>query len=80
MDLALSKEFRLGRSESRVLQIRFETFNTFNHFNPRNPNTSLNLNFNTKANTNAAFGTVEGTNNGAQIQARHAALSVRIRF
>jgi carboxypeptidase family protein len=76
MDLAVTREFRLGKSESRVLQIRFETFNTFNHFNPSNPNTTLNLNFNNGVNTNANFGTV----NSAQVQARHAALSVRIRF
>ena len=76
MDLSVYKEFRLGKSESRVLQIKFETFNTFNHFNPSNPNTTLNLNFNTGANSNANFGTVTS----AQIQARHATLSARIRF
>ncbi|MBO0862593.1 MAG: hypothetical protein J2P21_29655, partial [Chloracidobacterium sp.] len=76
VDLSLSKEFHLGKSETRVLQIKFETFNAFNHFNPSNPNTSLNLNFNTGANTNANFGTVTG----AQLPARHAALSVRFRF
>lgn len=76
MDLSVYKEFRLGKSESRVLQIKFETFNTFNHFNPSNPNTTLNLNFATGVNTNANFGTVTT----AQVQARHATLSARIRF
>jgi hypothetical protein len=54
-DLSLFKEFRLG-SESRVLQLRIETFNTFNHFNPANPNTGLIYNFTTGAQTNANFG------------------------
>jgi hypothetical protein len=75
IDLALVKEFRLG-SESRILELKAETFNTLNHFNPSNPNTSLTLNYNTGANTNAAFGTITT----AQIDARHMILSVRFRF
>ncbi|MBO0720771.1 MAG: hypothetical protein J2P41_08110, partial [Blastocatellia bacterium] len=76
VDLSLSKEFQLGKSETRVLQIKFEAFNAFNHFNPSNPSTTLNLDFKTGANSNANFGTVTS----AQVQARHAALSVRFRF
>lgn len=74
-DLALSKDFQL-RSESRVLQLRVETFNAFNHFNPSNPNTTLNLNFTTGANTNASYGVISG----AQVQARRVILSLRFRF
>lgn len=75
IDLALAKEFRF-RSESKSLELKVETFNTFNHFNPSNPNSSLTLNFNTGANTNAQFGNI----NGAQIQGRRAILSLRFRF
>src|ERR1035437_2226508 len=57
-------------------EMRVETFNTFNHFNPNNPNTSLTWNFTTGAQTNAAFGTIQG----AQVQARHVALSARFKF
>jgi hypothetical protein len=65
-------------SEKVTLELRAEVFNMFNRFNPSNPNTntSLTLNFANGANTNAAFGTVQS----AQVQARHMALSVRIRF
>jgi hypothetical protein len=76
IDLALAKEFRVGGSETRALEIKVETFNTFNHFNPNNPNTSLTLNFATGANTNAQFGTVSS----AQISARRSILSLRFRF
>jgi len=76
LDLALGKEFRVGGSETRILELKVETFNTFNHFNPSNPNTSLTLNFNTGANTNAAFATISS----AQIGARRAILSLRFRF
>jgi predicted extracellular nuclease len=62
--------------EKVTLEMRVESFNTLNHFNPSNPNTSLTLNFATGANTNAAFGTIQS----AQVQARHMALSARIRF
>ena len=63
-------------AEGKALELRIETFNTLNHFNPNNPNTALTLNFTTGANTNAAFGTIQG----AQIQARRVALSARFRF
>ncbi len=74
VDLSLAKMTRI--KERATLEMRVETFNTFNHFNPSNPNTSLTLNFASGANTNAAFGTIQS----AQVQARHVALSVRIRF
>ncbi len=74
MDMSLAKMTRI--KEKVTLEMRVETFNTFNHFNPSNPNTSLTLNFATGANTNAAFGTIQS----AQVQARHMALSARIRF
>ncbi len=74
MDLSLAKMTRI--KERVTLEMRVETFNTLNHFNPSNPNTSLTLNFATGANTNAAFGTIQS----AQVQARHIALSARIRF
>jgi hypothetical protein len=95
MDLSLYKDFKLG-SETRILQIKIETFNTFNHFNPGNPNTLLTINYATGQNTNAAFGTIPATGltatggvaaagtvpviGGAQVQARHAVLSVRFQF
>ncbi len=74
LDLSLAKMTRI--KEKATLELRVETFNTFNHFNPSNPNSSLTLNFATGANTNAAFGTIQS----AQVQARHLALSARIRF
>ena len=76
VDLALAKDFRLG-SEKRILELKVETFNTLNHFNPGNPNTTLNLNFATGANTNAAFGTITGTQG---VDARRVILSARFRF
>jgi hypothetical protein len=82
VDLSLTKEVRM-KNEQRVLTFRVEAFNAFNHFNPSNPNSSLSLNFSPSClagggcvNTNANFGTITG----AQLQARHAALSVRFRF
>jgi hypothetical protein len=75
-DLAVAKEFNLARESRRTLEIRAEAFNTFNHFNPNNPNTTLTYNFNTGAQNNASFGTIQG----AQVQARRIILSARIRF
>jgi hypothetical protein len=74
VDLSLAKTTRI--KERVTLEMRVESFNTLNHFNPSNPNTSLTLNFASGANTNAAFGTIQS----AQVQARHMALSARIRF
>ena len=85
IDVGLQKDFRIGADDkSKMLSFKFEAFNVFNHFNPGNPNTTLNLNCAAAngyctaggANTNAAFGTITS----AQIQARHAALTVRFRF
>jgi len=74
LDLSLAKTNHI--KERFTTEFRVESFNTFNHFNPSNPNTSLTLNFASGANTNAAFGTIQS----AQVQARHLALSARIRF
>ncbi len=74
LDLSLAKNTRI--KEKVTMELRVESFNTLNHFNPSNPNTSLTLNFASGANTNAAFGTIQS----AQVQARHLALSARIRF
>ncbi|HYW42011.1 MAG TPA: carboxypeptidase-like regulatory domain-containing protein [Bryobacteraceae bacterium] len=74
LDLSLAKMTRI--KEKATLELRVESFNTLNHFNPSNPNTSLTWNFTTGAQTNAAFGTIQS----AQVQARHLALSARIRF
>lgn len=76
LDLSLAKEFRFGNDGKRSLEFRTETFNTLNHFNPNNPNLSLTYNFTTGAQTNAAFGTIQG----AQVQARRMILSVRFKF
>jgi len=70
-----------------VFSFKLEAFNVLNHFNPGNPNTSVAINCNPvngyckapsglQDYTNAVFGTI--TN--AQVQARHAALTVRFRF
>ena len=74
LDLSLAKTNHI--KEKITTELRIESFNTFNHFNPSNPNSSLTLNFANGANTNAAFGTIQS----AQVQARHLALSARIRF
>ncbi len=95
MDFAIYKDFRLGK-ENRILQFKIETFNTLNHFNPGNPSTLLTYNYATGLNTNAAFGTIPATGltatggvaaagtvpaiGGAQIQARHAVVSLRFQF
>ncbi|MDE3168065.1 MAG: carboxypeptidase regulatory-like domain-containing protein [Acidobacteriota bacterium] len=74
LDLSLAKITQIA--ENKSLELRVETFNTLNHFNPTNPNTSLNWNFNTGAQTNAAFGTIQG----AQVDPRRMVLSIRFRF
>lgn len=71
LDLSVAKLFRI--TESKVFEIRAESFNTLNHFNPNNPNTTLTYNFNTDAQNNASFGTTQG----AQVQARRMILSAR---
>ena len=74
LDLALSKEVSI--TERVKLELKGESFNVLNHFNPSNPNTTLNLNFSTGANTNAAFGTITS----AQLDSRRFILSAKIRF
>ncbi len=73
-NLALLKEFHV--TESKRLELKVEAINAFNHFNPSNPNTGLTLNYVTGANTNAAFGTVQGS----QYANRRAILSLRFTF
>lgn len=88
-DISLYKQFRIR--ERGVLEFRAQTFNTLNHFNPGAPNTTLNINFKTGQNTNAAFGTIPTTatgvqngtgfqTGGAQIAARRMILSMRFTF
>jgi len=62
--------------EAQRLQFKVEATNAFNHFNPSNPNMTITRNYTTGANTNAAFGTIQG----AQYQSRRAILSVRYQF
>jgi hypothetical protein len=73
-NMALQKEFKV--KESQRLQFKVEATNAFNHFNPANPNMTITRNYVTGANTNAAFGTIQGT----QYQSRRAILSVRYAF
>jgi hypothetical protein len=75
VDLSLFKQFHVW-GEHKILELRFQAFNALNHFNPSNPNTTLNLNFATGANTNAAFGTITS----AALPARHGVVSVRFSF
>ena len=76
LDMSLSKNFKFGREDRYGMEFRVETFNTLNHFNPNNPNSGLTYNFTTGAQTNAAFGTIQG----AQVQARRAIMSLRFKF
>ncbi len=85
IDVGLQKDVVLHLGEHPVtLSFKGEAYNVLNHFNPGNPNTGLSLNCAASngyctaggANTNAAFGTITGT----PVQARHASLTVRIRF
>ncbi|MES1258554.1 MAG: hypothetical protein ABUS51_08990, partial [Acidobacteriota bacterium] len=87
-DFALQKEVAIAiRERSTSLSFKVEAFNVFNHFNPGNPNTSLAINCavsggqctnpsNLSAYTSSTFGTITS----AQVQARHAAVTVRLRF
>jgi hypothetical protein len=74
LDLSLAKDTKI--KERFTLEFRVETFNTLNHFNPSNPNSNLTYNFLTGAQTTSNFGTITS----AQLQARHAAMSMRLRF
>ena len=66
LDLALSKSFPWGSSETRRLQIRSEFFNTFNHPNFGVPVNSID---------SPAFGTISSSQPGRQIQ-----LAARLEF
>ena len=63
-------------SENHRLELKAESTNAFNHFNPANPNMTITRNYNTGANTNAAFGTIQGT----QYESRRIILSLRYAF
>jgi hypothetical protein len=73
-NLSLLKEFRVR--EGHKLEFKIEATNAFNHFNPGNPNMTITRNYNTGVNTNAAFGTIQGT----QFQSRRAVVSLRYAF
>ena len=73
-NLALQKDFRVR--EGQRLEFKMEATNAFNHFNPSNPNMTITRNYNTGVNTNAAFGTIQGT----QFQSRRGILSLRYVF
>ena len=73
-NISLQKDFRI--KEGQRLEFKMEAINAFNHFNPNNPNTTLTLNYQTGANTNAAFGTISGS----QYNNRRAIVSLRYVF
>jgi hypothetical protein len=73
-NLSLMKGISL--TESKRLEFRIETINALNHFNPSNPNGTITRNYVTGANTNAAFGTIQGTQYGS----RRAIVSLRFTF
>ncbi len=73
-NLALQKTIRFH--ESHRMEFKIEATNALNHFNPANPNMTITRNYNTGANTNAAFGTITGT----QYQSRRAIVSLRYAF
>jgi hypothetical protein len=86
-DMSIEKSINVGsEAHPRTLSFKFDAFNVFNHFNPGNPNTSLAINCNPvngacttpalKDFTNTTFGTITS----AQVQARHAAATLRFRF
>jgi hypothetical protein len=73
-NLALQKTINI--KENHRLELKLEATNALNHFNPSNPNMTITRNYNTGANTNSAFGTIQGT----QYQSRRAILSLRYAF
>ena len=77
VDLSVSKDFRL--TERWNLQLMGQAYNFLNHFSPANPDGSLQINYLTGANSNAAFGQTTAAQ-GAQVQARHVVLSLRVTF
>ena len=66
-DFSLMKNFALSKSESRYLQLRFETQNLFNHMNASNPDSNL---------TSPTFGMIT-TQNGSP---RLAMIAAKIYF
>jgi len=60
-DLSLLKNFRLGSSEARRLQFRWETYNTFNHPQFTGVDTGTRFDVNTGANTNGRLGQYTAT-------------------
>jgi hypothetical protein len=87
-DLGIQKDINFGAGDKpKVLSFKFEAFNVLNHFNPSNPSTSLAINCNaSNGNCTAPVGikdytsTTFGTITSAQVQARHASVTVRFRF
>jgi hypothetical protein len=75
LDLSVTKSFPI-KGESKSLEFKIDSYNVFNHFNPNTANSSLTLNFNTGANTNAQFGMITGT----QLASRRIIASLRFRF
>jgi hypothetical protein len=87
-DFALQKDLTLSiREHPTTLSFKVEAFNVFNHFNPGNPATALAINCaasggvcsnptSLSAYTSTTFGTVTS----ASVQARHASMTMRIRF
>ena len=75
LDLSITKSFPI-KGESKSLEFKIDSYNTLNHFNPNTANSSLTLNFNTGANTNANFGMITGT----QMSSRRVIASLRFRF
>jgi hypothetical protein len=73
-NLSLMKVVKIH--ENHRLEFKLESTNALNHFNPANPNMTITRNYNTGANTNSAFGTIQGT----QFQSRRAILSLRYAF
>jgi hypothetical protein len=88
IDLGIQKEITFGSTEHPlVVSFKAEAYNLFNHFNPGNPATGLSINCNAvNGNCSGATslrdytGTTFGTITSAQVQARHGAVTVRLRF
>jgi len=73
-NLSLQKTIKFH--ESHRVELKAEATNALNHFNPANPNMTITRNYNTGANTNAAFGSIQGT----QFESRRVILSLRYAF